>query len=397
MLKVSIYQDRLGPNIRENSKHEWRFLDRSSRLRWRSVCFRTRRRWRRRRYAKPALFSHLYIKMLILPRQARDKDRDNSIARPFFFRRRWLLLRRAATARVRAALTGWKCRWCCSRSHLSRRSWRGGEEKTPFLRCHFDLTVINLPRQARAQHRKSTQKGVAFSYRAADAAIWGLVDEALGAPLPEVERSLLSDDHERAMVAVRKRLLGAICTKKPNIAKTGSGQMQEKLEKMTFLQASDRQVSLAGASKFRGLSDTADERERREALISRNRAELRDAAAMTAVASFGASGGGRRAPMLQDRQGVRVSLSLPDVPMPERASRDEALAIVLHGTQTAAAGGGTAHNARRDAMREAADSSIWCENEQRSLFGCDRFFSSSSSSSSLLSVADAANDDAMLS
>jgi hypothetical protein len=30
--------------------------------------------------------------------------------------------------------------------------------KTPFLRCHFILTMINLPRQARDKHRESAPK-----------------------------------------------------------------------------------------------------------------------------------------------------------------------------------------------------------------------------------------------
>ena len=152
--------------------------------------------------------------------------------------------------------------------------------------------------------------------RAADAAIWGLVDEALNAPLPLVERKLLSDDHERAMVAL-----------------------------------SDRQLSLAGAAQFRGLSTTADERERRAALVERGHAELRQAAKMKAAAQFGSLGS---PPMLQNRQGVRVSLSLPEVPTPEQPSRHEALEIVLHGS-----GGGTARNARLEAARDAADSKFW--------------------------------------
>jgi hypothetical protein len=152
--------------------------------------------------------------------------------------------------------------------------------------------------------------------RAADAVIWGLVEEALTAPLPHVEHKLLSDDHERAMVA-----------------------------------ASDRQLSLAGAAHFRGRSTTADERERREALVARGNAELRDTTKMKVAAHFGSH---RSAPMLQNRQGVHVSLSLPDVPTPEPPSREDALEIVLRST-----GRGTAHNARQDAARDAADSKFW--------------------------------------
>lgn len=153
--------------------------------------------------------------------------------------------------------------------------------------------------------------------RAADAVIWGLVEEALTAPLPQVECKLLSDDHDRAIVA-----------------------------------ASDRQLTLAGAAQFRGLSTTADERERREAMVERGQAELRDAAKMKAAAHFGSSY--LSAPILQNRQGVQVSLSLPDVPTLEPPSRDEALAIVLRGT-----GRGTVHNVRHDAARDAADSKFW--------------------------------------
>lgn len=94
--------------------------------------------------------------------------------------------------------------------------------------------------------------------RAADAAIWGLVEEALTAPLPQVECKMVLDDHRRS------------------------------------------------------------------------------------------------APMLEDRRGVRVSLSLPDVPTREPPSRDEALAIVLRGTVA-----GTTHNARKMVERNAEDSRIW--------------------------------------
>lgn len=152
--------------------------------------------------------------------------------------------------------------------------------------------------------------------KAADAAIWTLAKEALEAPLPQVKHELLSNDHEKAMVA-----------------------------------ATDRQLSLAGAGQFRSLSATADERERREALVNYGRAELRDAAKMKAAARFGSHDS---SPMLQNRLGARVSLSLPNVPTPEPPSRGEALAVVLHTT-----GGGTAHNVRQEAAREAADNIFW--------------------------------------
>jgi hypothetical protein len=114
-----------------------------------------------------------------------------------------------------------------------------------------------------------------------------LVNEALGAPLQEIEFKPISDEH-----------VGAL------------------------RDAADRQKSLLGASKFRGLSESADYR------TGRGRAEKLAAAGYL---------GKKQMSVLDQRQTVpvRVQLSLPDIPTPEKISQNDAMAMVLHHGTTA--------------------------------------------------------------
>eukprot|EP01046_Picozoa_sp_COSAG06_P079808 COSAG06_NODE_27193_length_598_cov_1.438878_1_plen_168_part_01 len=77
--------------------------------------------------AKRSFFSHLCIKTIILPRQARDKRRKNS-------KNGFLPL---GIARVR--------------------------KRVPLLRCHFILKMIILPRQARDNHRENSKGDTLFA------------------------------------------------------------------------------------------------------------------------------------------------------------------------------------------------------------------------------------------
>eukprot|EP01046_Picozoa_sp_COSAG06_P032957 COSAG06_NODE_3330_length_5494_cov_6.154402_6_plen_166_part_00 len=102
--------------------------------------------------SKRALFITVCIKTTItLPRQARDKT---NTYRESTLKRRTLsvyLSRRCSSAWSSPASTS--ASWRTSLTRLS-----SGKER-PFLRCHFILKMIILPRQARDKHRESsTQK-----------------------------------------------------------------------------------------------------------------------------------------------------------------------------------------------------------------------------------------------
>jgi hypothetical protein len=57
---------------------------------------------------KTVFFSHLYIKVIFLPRQARDKHRENSKQSPFSCRlESWLIARGWATLAIRKLVTMW--------------------------------------------------------------------------------------------------------------------------------------------------------------------------------------------------------------------------------------------------------------------------------------------------
>ena len=96
---------------------------------------------------KTALFFHFYIEMIILPRQARDKHRENSKQDAFLqagrWSRRWLSL--VTSGAIRPVST-----------HAARKRYHT-EEKPPFslqqFLSSFDLTKIIAPRQARDQHK----------------------------------------------------------------------------------------------------------------------------------------------------------------------------------------------------------------------------------------------------
>jgi hypothetical protein len=80
---------------------------------------------------KTGFLRHLYIKCIILPRQARDKHRENSKKARFLAGTRW-----------------------------NRRGTSHGKEmrKRSFLPLFMLGGMIVLPRQARDEHRKSTQQ-----------------------------------------------------------------------------------------------------------------------------------------------------------------------------------------------------------------------------------------------
>jgi hypothetical protein len=75
---------------------------------------------------------HLYIKCIILPRQARDKHRENS--------KKWRFLPVTPTGQDLA----------------------GNGAKTAVCLSHLCIKTIFLPRQARDRHRERTQKRVSF-------------------------------------------------------------------------------------------------------------------------------------------------------------------------------------------------------------------------------------------
>jgi hypothetical protein len=112
-----------------------------------------------------------------------------------------------------------------------------------------------------------------------------LVNEALGVPLQEIEFKPISDEHVGAM-----------------------------------RDAADRQKSLLGASMFRGLSESADYR------TGSGRAEKLAAAGYLSK---------KQLSVLDQRQTVRVQLSLPDIPTPEKISQNDAMAMLLHHGTTA--------------------------------------------------------------
>ena len=87
---------------------------------------------------KTALFFHFYIEMIILPRQARDKHRENSKRDRFLaanckhMQQQWAALEALYTAKRAKAIGA----------------------KTAFL-SHSFIKPINLPRQAWDKHRKT--------------------------------------------------------------------------------------------------------------------------------------------------------------------------------------------------------------------------------------------------
>ena len=89
--KRSFYQDRLGTNIGKVEKKERlrfsqeRFSTPPSGMA-RSAALSSARSRMRSQARKRHFLSHLYIKINILPRQARDEHRENSKKGPFFLR-----------------------------------------------------------------------------------------------------------------------------------------------------------------------------------------------------------------------------------------------------------------------------------------------------------------------
>ena len=117
---------------------------------------RTRGKVRKRHFLR-----HLYIKCIVLPRQARDKHREStqkrmafSYRRPARRRSRWLMQQLART---------W-ARWLSCSTRGRHRSTAAGEETRPFCTI-FILKPTILPRQARATRTRTenSKKGDVFS------------------------------------------------------------------------------------------------------------------------------------------------------------------------------------------------------------------------------------------
>jgi hypothetical protein len=106
---------------------------------------------------KTVFWNHLYLKTNILPRQARDKHREN-------FKTDAFSLRDGAQGQfAEAASPQAKRSYQYGYDKTDRSSWRYVKTRL-FARPFCTKNTSFLPRQARDKHRESTQKEDALSY-----------------------------------------------------------------------------------------------------------------------------------------------------------------------------------------------------------------------------------------